>query len=75
MGRDGSKKYKPILVPPRDASLKSRPIPALSPLRGRENPQEAKRDGTGQARRGKIVIPIVMPSTWSTLTTLTVSPL
>ena len=57
MGRGGSKKYKPIPAPPYGAGLKSCPIPASSPLRGGENPHEAKREGAGQAGRGKIAIP------------------
>ena len=57
MGRDGSKKCKPIPAPPRGAGLKSRPIPAPSSLRDGENPHGAKRGGAGQAGRGKIAIP------------------
>ena len=57
MGRGGSRKCKPISAPPRGAGLKSRLIPALSPLRGGKNPHWAKREGTGQAGRGKIAIP------------------
>ena len=45
VGRGGSKKCKPIPALPRGAGLKSRPIPAPSPLRGGENPHEAKRGG------------------------------
>ena len=56
-GRGGSKKCKPILASSRGTDLKSRPIPAPSPLRGGENPHGAKRGGTGQAERGKIAIP------------------
>ena len=37
--------------------LKSCPIPAPPPQRGGENPRGAKREGVGQAERGKIVIP------------------
>ena len=58
MGRGGSKKCKSIPAPPRDAGLKSCPIPAPSPLRGRENPHGTKRGGAGQARQGKIAIPM-----------------
>ena len=57
MGRGGSKKCKPIPAPPRGAGLKSLPIPAPPPLRGGENPHGAKREGAGQAGRGKIAIP------------------
>ena len=57
MGRGGSKKCKPIPVPPHDAGLKSHPIPAPPPLRGGENPHGAKRGGAGQVGRGKIAIP------------------
>ena len=57
MGRDGSKKCKPIPVPPRGAGLKSRPIPTPTPLWGGENLHGAKRGGAGQAGRGKIAIP------------------
>ena len=58
MGRGGSKKCEPIPTPSRGAGLKSRPIPAQSPLRGGENPHGAKRGEAGQAGRGKIAIPI-----------------
>ena len=57
MGRGESKKCKPIPVPLRSVGLKSRPIPAPSPLQGGENPHGAKRKGAGQAERGKITIP------------------
>ena len=57
MGWGGSKKGKPIPAPPRDAGLKSRPIPAPLPLRGGENPHDAKRGRAGQVGRVKIVIP------------------
>ena len=53
----GFKKSKSISVLPRDAGLKSRPIPAPSPSWGGKNPRRAKQGGVGQARRGKIVIP------------------
>ena len=46
-GRGGSKKFKPILPLPHGAGLKSYPIPAPPPLRGGENPREAKWGGTG----------------------------
>ena len=39
---------KPISAPTRGAGLKSCPIPAPPPLRGRENPQGAKRGGAGK---------------------------
>ena len=61
MGRDGSKKCKPIPAPPRGAGLKSRPIPAPSPLWGGENLHGAKRGGAGQAGRDKIAIPKYNP--------------
>ena len=57
MGRCGSKKCKLIPTPPRGAGLKSRPIPALPPLRSGENLHGAKRGGAGQAGRGKTTIP------------------
>ena len=57
MGWGGSKKCKPIPIPPYDAGLKSHPIPVPPPLRGGENPHGAKQGGTGQAGRGKIAIP------------------
>ena len=57
MGRSGSKKCKPIPAPPRGVGLKSCPIPAPSPLQGGKNPHGTKREGTGQAGRGKIAIP------------------
>ena len=44
----GSKKSKPIPVLPRNAGLKSCPIPTPPPLRGRENPRWAKLGGAGQ---------------------------
>ena len=44
-GRGGSKKCKPIPIPPRGSGLKSHPILAPPPLRGRENPHGAKRGG------------------------------
>ena len=52
MGRGGSKKCKPIPVPPRGAGLKSYPIPAPPPLRGGENPHGAKRGGEERVKRG-----------------------
>ena len=58
MGQGKSKKCKPILIPPRGAGLKSRPIPTPSPLWGGENPHRAKRGGAGQAGQGKTAIPI-----------------
>ena len=57
MGRGGSKKCKHIPTPPRGVGLKSRPIPAPSPLRGEENPYGAKRGGASQAGPDKIAIP------------------
>ena len=62
MGRGGSKKCKPIPTPPRGAGLKSRPIPVPPPLRGGENPHEAKWGGAGQAGWSKIAIPIYEPN-------------
>ena len=56
-GRGGSKKCKPIPIPPRGSGLKSRPILAPPPLRGRENPHGAKQGEAGQVGWGKIVIP------------------
>ena len=47
-GRVGSKKSKSIPAPPRGARLKSCPILAPPPLRGRENPRGAKRGRAGQ---------------------------
>ena len=64
-GRGESKKCKPIPAPPRPApwcGLKSRPIPAPSPLRGGENPHGTKRGGAGQAGQGKIAIPSPKPT-------------
>ena len=63
-GRGGSKKCKPIPAPPLDAGLKSHPIPALSHLRGGENPHGAKRGGAGQPGRGKIAIPMCVCGWW-----------
>ena len=57
MGWGGSKKGKPIPAPPRDAGLKSRPIPAPLPLRDGENPHGAKQGGASQAGQDKIAIP------------------
>ena len=62
MGWGGSKKCKPIPTPPRGAGLKSRSIPAPSPLRDRENPHWMKRGGAGQAGQGKIAIPTLTQS-------------
>ena len=57
VGRDESKKSKPIPTSSCGAGLKSCPILAPPPLRGGENPHGAKRGGAGQAGRGKIAIP------------------
>jgi len=59
----GLKMSKPILAPPDGAGLKSCPISTQSPLRGGENPHEAKWGGAGQARQGKIVIPNIINPT------------
>ena len=59
-GRGGSKKCKLIPTSPRGAGLKSRPIPAPPPLRGRENLHEAKWGRAGQVERGKIAIPTIV---------------
>ena len=56
VGRDGSKKFKSIPVPPHRAGLKSCSIPAPSPLRGKKNSHGTKRGGAGQTGRGKIAI-------------------
>ena len=53
VGRDGSKKCKPILAPSRGTGLKSCPITFTR----RENPHGTKWGGAGQAERGKIAIP------------------
>ena len=55
-GGTGLKSVNPS--PPRDAGLKSRPIPVPPPLQGGENPHGAKRGGAGQAGRDKIAIPM-----------------
>ena len=54
-GGAGLKSVNPS--PPYGAGIKSRPIPAPLPLRGGENPHDAKREGAGQVGRVKIVIP------------------
>ena len=46
-GQGGSKKFKSNLVPPHGTRLKSRPIPAPPPLRGRGNLRETKQGGWG----------------------------
>ena len=60
MGRGGSKKCKPILASPHGAGLKSRLIPAPSPLQGGETPHGAKRGGAGQVGRSKTAIPTAL---------------
>ena len=57
MGWGGSKKSKPVHVPPHSAGLKSSPSPAPPPLRGGENSRGMKRRGLGQVGQGKIAIP------------------
>ena len=51
-----SKKYKLILAPPCDASLKFCPIFASPPLQGKKNPYGTMRIGVGQVAWDKIVI-------------------
>ena len=64
-GQGRSKKCKPILALPRGAGLKSRPIPALPPLRGGENPHGAKRGGVGQSGMGQNCHPYIQRFTLS----------
>ena len=56
MGRSGSKKCKPILIPPHGAGLKSCLTPAPPPLQDKENTHGVKRGEADQARLGKITI-------------------
>ena len=56
-GWGGSKKCKPIPASSYGVGLKSCPISVPSLLRSGENPHGTKREGAGQAGRGKIAIP------------------
>ena len=61
MGRDGSKKSKPIPAPPRGAGLKFPPIPTPQPLLGGET--RGEQSGEGRVKRGRTKLTSLLTST------------